>query len=219
MPAARGFLRLAFVAMSAAVIASGCARSTEPAPKRTLYGSVRLVGYDVAENGVVKATHVVDDADSVAVELLRGTTVIARALTAKGFYQFTGLAPGSYAARVRIADDFVVRSADLVIAEADLAVPRLVVASRGDLLPSPNPLLAYGTVVWFDLSDTEQIRVQVVRPDGTPVRTLLEGTLLPGLKSASWGAVDAAGHLVTGKLYWVLLESPSEPTRAHLLFR
>ncbi len=219
MPAARWTVHLSLVASIAAVLASGCARSTEPTPKHTFYGSVRLVGYDVAESGLVTATRAIDDADSVAVELVRGSTLVGRTFTTNGTYQFGGLEPGSYATRVVVANDFVVRSADLVLADADVAVPRLVVASRGDLLPSPNPMLAYGTVIYFQLDQTAPITLRVARQDGTPVRTLMEGTLQPGLKSASWGAIDVAGHPAPGSLYWVLLESPGEPTRAHLVYR
>src|SRR5947207_8023653 len=88
-----------WLAPVALLLAAGCSSEpTSPPPpgRYSMHGHVTLVGHLVNGNGTVSGTREVQDADGVAVELVYGTSVVARTKTRDGDYMFTDLAPGGY---------------------------------------------------------------------------------------------------------------------------
>src|SRR5258706_8542916 len=92
------------------LLLSGCGRHSPAAPNPGLSGPVVLVGYLTDSLGRFVGTRVFADADGIPVELVSGTNVVATTTTVRGRYIFTGLAPGSYAARTRVTPDLVAQT-------------------------------------------------------------------------------------------------------------
>src|SRR5262245_35517970 len=88
------------IALAALLLVAACSRDQPTAPRvHSLSGHVKLTGFLVSPSGFFVGTRVLGDADGVAVELQRGTEVVARTVTVAGVYRFAGLAPGAYVAR------------------------------------------------------------------------------------------------------------------------
>ena len=205
-------------------VALGCvaltATSTEEptAPSsHSLTGKVRLTGYLVNEDGTHGGTRVVDDASGVPVELLHGNKVVGRTTTVDGTYRFTGLAPGDYVARSRIVGNVGDDTVPLVIASTDITSgDPLNVASSGDLLLAPNPMV--DTVqVHFGVPVAAMVEIKVVDMAGGTVRTLLASGTAEGRWVVLWGGIDERGQPAQATMYWVTYTAGSD-YRAHLLF-
>ena len=211
---------LAVALATAGALAGGCSHDAPTAPPGTyaLSGHVVLVGYLVDGTGRFAGTRVVADADSVAVDLYHGHTVVGRALTSGGTYRFTGLSPGAYHARAAVIGDVSDETTELTIVHGDLVSgDTLRLSSLGDLYPTPNPSSDVVRLT-FDVPDTEQVDLRILDAEGHVTQHLLSRVLLPGLLDVLWNGRNDNGDLVTGKNYWVTFESGSD-TRAQLLFR
>jgi hypothetical protein len=194
--------------------------SNEPTKPRaySVTGHVTLTGYLVDDGGGFTGTRVVGDADGVAVELVFGTRVVARAATVDGVYRFSGVKPGGYVVQthpVSIVTDY---TEDVTVVNSDLAIAdTLRLASVGDLTPTPNPI-GSGSRIYFSIPDTQYVDVQVRNMAGEPVKTLLLGDLPGGIQHAFWDGRDAQGAIVPGEVFWVTFDSGSDH-RAHLVFK
>lgn len=214
----RGIVRT--ILLACAVAAAGCGRETPTQPSTyALAGHVQLTGHLTGINGQPLGARVVGDADGVPVDLLYGSTVIARTLTTDGAFRFAGLAPGGYFVRANIFGSLNVRSPGVTIADRDVDVANpLVLASVGDLYPAPNPIDT-GTVITFAASSLGPETLRVLALDGTVVRHLYVTLMLePGLYLTEWNGRDDQGAPVAPGYYWMTFESGSDQ-RAQLLFR
>jgi hypothetical protein len=207
----------------AVLLIAGCAKplSNQPSP-HVLRGRVRLVGPEIAADGRFQRSRVVQDADGVPVELIfggRGGRVVAKTSTVAGEYRFDGLAPGGYAVRTAVYGPVSGQTRTLTIATADVvSLDTLVLASSGDLYPTPNPV-GSATVITFALMDTQAVFLRVLDLNGVVVRTLLGGgQLIAGMHAVVWDGLDQAGVRRPDALYWLVLES-NDDLRAQLLFR
>jgi hypothetical protein len=161
---------------------------------------------------------VVGDADGVPVELVFGTTVVARDSTVDGVYRFEGLAPGSYVARTDVIGLVKDETRPLTIAGFDIAAAdTLRLRSVGDLLPVPNPSSG-NTTVYFDLVDSQDVQVKVLDLSGGLVRRLLGHRLGPGLNEVYWDGRDRQNQVARAPMYWLTLEADGD-LRAQLLLR
>ncbi len=215
---ARGRGRAAWLLWTVLALA-GCGHALTAPSTRTfaLSGRVRLVGTLTAESSQILGSRIIDDADGVPVELLRGTTVVARTRLAGGVFRFAGLYPASYMVRAGVLPTVASKSPILVIANKDvIASDTLVIRTVGDMWPAPNPLAA-GTWIYFALADTAHAQVRILDGDGAEVRTLRAGPFDAGLNGVYWDGADGAGQPVTGRFYWATYESPAEQ-RTFLLF-
>ena len=219
--------RAAWLCLTVLLALAGCGRDQPGAPKpHTMRGRLVLIGQLVDGAGKFAGTRVVGDADGVAVELLYGTTVVARTTTEGGAYTFKGLLPGGYIARSFVNGPFGDHTEILTMTDADLTVgDTLHVASFGDFFPVPNPF-AGETTVYFSLPDTERVNVAILSMAGDTVKTLLQGTRPQGLAQVRWDGTDRHGNPSTAPLVWITfrplpdsLGNPPLPDyRAHLLF-
>lgn len=202
-------------------LASACAkRSTEPdtGGVHTLSGRVRLVGFVVRSDGVVEGTRVVDDADDVPVELLRGPTTLAMAYTVDGVYRFPGLVPGAYRARSVVLGSIMDQTADLTVKDGDLfSADTIELRSQGDIHPAPNPSGGF-VVLSFAIPDTQFVRLRIQDVRGNVVQSLFGQELPMGRYEAAWTWRDLSGQPATDPYYWATFESGAD-RRAHLLFR
>ena len=198
----------------------GCGGEKPTAPKGpfAITGQVQLTGYLVDADGRFAGTRLVDDADSIEVELRYGSTSVGRTRTAAGTYRFAGLQPGAYQVVVATPfGDVVDTTPELTIVDRDLHVGHtLALASFGDLYPVPNPSLD-AVVVYFDVPDTADVHVSVMDLRGHPVLDLLR-LRVQGLQQVLWTGRDSAGELVGDPMVWVTYEA-GEDKRAQLLFR
>jgi len=208
-----------WIVLLVALALAGCSRDQPTAPGLySLSGPVLLTGNLVDTAGVFVGKRLVTDADGVAVELLYGDNLIARTLTARGSYRFTGLGPGGYKTRVSRLGVIVDQTATLTIARGDLVVgDTLRVPSVGDIYPVPNPVVT-STTLYFDVPDTEVVAVRIYDMAGNVVRTLHAGELLPGVRWLSWNANDIMGRPVSPGLYWATVVAGTD-MRAQLLFK
>ena len=215
----RSVRKLSRLLLLCAVLLPACSRDQPAAPGlHSLSGPVLLTGYLSDSIGTFQGTRLVTDADGVAVELLYGNQVVARTLTTRGIYRFTGLGPGGYVTRVQVVGTVGDRTEILTIARDDIVVrDTLRVASVGDIYPIPNP---FGTSarLFFDVPDTAYATVRILDMAGNLVRPLYTGQLLPGVRSVTWYANDILGQPVTQALYWATYVA-GEDVRAQLLFR
>jgi len=199
---------------------SGCARDQTTAPGvRALSGHVVLKGYLVDTTGGFAGTRVVGDADNVRVELVLGTKVVASTVTAGGVYRFSGLSMSTYVVRAHVGGTIRVETNPLTIARSEVAVLDTIhLASKGDLLPIPNP--SSDTMrVYFDLTDPVRLTMQILSAAGDTVRTLLDNEgRPPGLNIVEWDGRDRIGNPSFAPFYWITLESGTD-LRCALLFR
>jgi len=196
-----------------------CSREQPSAPRLySITGHLRLTGTVVDSNGAYAGTRVLGDADGVTVELLHGSEVVGLTTTVDGIYRFSGLRPGDYRARSRVIGDIADRTTQMVIAVSDVvAADTLRLASRGDLLPFPNPSVDT-TEVSFVAPDTMWVDVNIIDVGGSAVKNLLTLEILPGRHTVFWNGRDQRGRPVTGSLYWVTFVAGND-VRASLLFR
>lgn len=207
--------------LSGVMALAACGTREQPTSPPGLYslsGHVRLTGYLVNASGQFAGTRLVDDADGVAVDLLYGTTVIARTTTVDGRYRFDGLAPGAYQTRAQVVDILADKSNVLTIVNSDLVSgDTLRLTSVGDLYPWPNP--SADTVrISYRLLDTAFVELRIRNLGGTSIRLLRSSVQLPMVQMQTWDGLDDAFHPVTGPLYWLTLESGID-RRVQLLFR
>jgi hypothetical protein len=213
----RGPAALLLIALAAL---PGCGRESPTTPKGpfAITGQVQLTGFLVGADGRFAGTRLVNDADSVEVELRLGDASLGRTATAGGTYRFAGLQPGAYHVVLStVFGDVIDTTPDLTIVDRDLHVGHtLALASFGDLYPVPNPSLN-AVVVYFDVPDTADARVRIVDLHGNPVLNLFAARV-HGLQQVLWTGRDEAGQLAAGPMYWITYEAGADK-RAQLLFR
>jgi hypothetical protein len=210
---------MGLAALAAVVTQLGCSHDPPTAPPGThaLSGHVRLTGYLVAADGHFAGTRLVDDADSVEVELRYGDTSVGRTRTRRGTYRFEGLQPGAYQVVANAFGDVADATTRLTIANRDLVSgDTLELASLGDLYPVPNPSPDV-VVVYFEVPDSADVDVRVMDLAGRIV-THVFAARVQGLQQVFWTGRDDAGRLVTDRMYWVTYEAGADK-RAQLLFR
>ncbi|HXS81283.1 MAG TPA: hypothetical protein VN896_01080 [Methylomirabilota bacterium] len=207
------------LALVAAGVQLGCSHDPPTAPKGpfTIRGHVRLTGYLVATDGHFAGTRVVDDADSVEVELRYGHASLARTLTTRGGYAFGGLSPGAYQVVANVIGDVADATTELTVVDRDLTSgDTLALSSLGDLYPVPNPSVE-AVAVYFDVPDSADVDVRIVGLHGNVVQRLLS-MRVQGLQQVLWTWHDEQMNLVTGPMYWITYEAGADK-RAQLLFR
>jgi hypothetical protein len=179
-----------------------------------MHGHVTLVGHLVNTGGAVTGTQEVQDADGVAVELVYGTSVVARTWTRGGDYTFTDLAPGGYRARSWLTPAINDSTRPLTIAQGDIVIgDTLRLASAGELTPVPNPFAAE-TIVYFTLPDTERIYVDVLGVAGDTIKPLLHAERLGGQNQVRWDGTDRHGQLSVAPLAWITFSTPADSGQA-----
>ena len=210
---------MAVTALAVVVAQLGCSHDPPTAPAGTfsLSGHVRLTGYLVAPDGHFAGTRVVDDADSVEVELRFGPTSLGRTLTRGGTYRFDGLHAGAYEVVANVFGDVADETQPLTIANRDLTSgDTLELASLGDLYPVPNPS-PDAVVVYFDVADSADVDVRIIDLAGRIVSHVFSARV-QGLQQVLWTGRDDAGRLVSDRMYWITFEAGADK-RAQLLFR
>ena len=214
--------RLALLALLLVAAAlTGCAKK-EPAPSaptlHSITGRVRLIGYPVHPDGrPTGETRVVDNADSVRVELIFGGRTIATAFTVDGVYQLTGVGPGGYIARAKVIEGFYDDVA-LTVPEQDIvAQDTLKLVAIGDLLPVPNPM-APDTRIYFETGVAGPVKITIQNMAGATVRTLSDRDYMPGPGSVLWDGHNQSGAFAPPGLYWVTYAQGAD-VRVHLLFK
>jgi hypothetical protein len=86
------------------------------------------------------------------------------------------------------------------------------------LLPvSPNPFQNV-TVIWFDLSQTENVTLEIFDLLGRQVRRLRDGNLPAGTYSALWDGRDELGNFSSSGVYFAILRTRSWIQKQKLLF-
>jgi hypothetical protein len=210
-------VRLWRLAPVAVLLAAGCSSEpTSPPPpgRYSMRGHVTLIGHLVNGNGGVTGTREVQDADSVVVELLYGTAVVARTKTRGGDYTFTDLAPGGYRVRSWLTPAINDSTLPLTIAQGDIAIgDTLRLVSEGELTPVPNPFVAE-TFVYFTLPDTERIYVDVLGVAGDTIKPLLHAERFEGQNQVRWDGTDRNGQLSLAPLAWVTFSTPADSGKA-----
>ncbi len=198
---------------------AACSPESPIAPRlHSITGHLRLTGYLVDVDGQFLGTRVIGNAGGVLVELLHGSEVVARTTTVDGIYRFSGLRPGDYVARSRPIGDLGDQTNPLVIAVSDVsAADTLRLVSRGDLSAVPNPSVDT-TKVFFQVTDTVWVDVNILDMGGHAVTNLLALEILPARHAVFWNGRDLRGRLVTDSLYWVTFVA-GQDVRAHLIFR
>lgn len=213
----RGFVVL--MTFSLVMALGSCSKKPTDPGLHSISGHVRLIGYQTAPNGSFLGTRVVDDADGVMVDLAYGTNVVGRVATVNGTYRFDGFRPGGYVARTRLLADFGDQTEDLTITNFDVvATDTLLLKSRGDLFPAPNPF-ADTVGVHFDVAVPQYVDVRIRDLSGTVVTHLLGQDLQTGVQRVLWFGLDRHGHPAVGSIFWVTFEGTAEVTRSQLLFR
>jgi hypothetical protein len=173
-------------------------------------GHVTLVGHLVDAGGAVTGTREVQDADGVVVELLYGTSVVARAQTQGGDYSFSDLAPGGYRCRSWLTPAINDSTRPLTITQGDIVIgDTLRLASEGELTPVPNPFAAE-TIVYFTLPDTERVYVDVLGVAGDTIKPLLHAERLGGQNQVRWDGTDRNGQPSPAPLAWVTFSTPAD---------
>ena len=222
-------VRLGWLAPVAVLFAAGCSSEpTSPPPpgRYSMHGHVTLVGHLVNGNGTVSGTREVQDADGVAVELVYGTSVVARTKTRDGDYTFTDLAPGGYRVRSWLTPAINDSTLPLTITQGNIVIgDTLRLASEGELTPVPNPFAAE-TIVYFTLPDTERVYVDVLGVAGDTIKPLLHAVRSVGQNQVRWDGTDRNGQLSLAPLAWVTFSTPVDSgkpvairdLRGHLLF-
>jgi hypothetical protein len=211
---------LALAGLMLAAVDVGRLRRDNPTAPATmsLSGRVRLTSFLVDGNGHFTGTRVVEDADSVDVELLLGQRSLGHTLTVGGAYRFAGLGPGAYKVAASVTGEIADRTPSLTLVDHDIVSGyTLVLTSLGDLFPSPNPSSDVVQVL-FQVPDTELVTIRILDTQGRITQHLFSSVMEPGLRELLWNGRDDAGHLVTGQYYWITFESGSD-RRAQLLFR
>jgi hypothetical protein len=223
------FSRLGRVAPLAVLLAAGCSSEpTSPPPpgRYSMRGHVTLVGHLVDAGGAVTGTREVQDADSVAVELVYGTAVVARTKTRGGDYTFSDLAPGGYRVRSWLTPAINDSTLPLTIAQGNIVIgDTLRLESEGELTPVPNPF-ATETIVYFTLPDTERVYVDVLGVAGDTIKPLLHAERFEGQNQVRWDGADRLGQPSLAPLVWVTFSTPADSgkpvairdLRGHLLF-
>jgi hypothetical protein len=95
--------------------------------------------------------------------------------------------------------------------------PNKPIPERSALLPvTPNPFQAT-TVIWFELSQEETIRLEILDLLGRRVRLLRDGHLPPGIYSALWNGRDEQGNLSASGVYFAVLRMGEQLKKQKLL--
>jgi len=89
--------------------------------------------------------------------------------------------------------------------------------SAGLLLRSwPNPF-SRATTIWFALEAPGPATLSMHDAGGRLVRTILQGPLLPGLRSAHWDGLDGAGRRMPPGMYFCRLKTGTAEAHARLV--
>ena len=218
-PSNAGVRRLAALACATLLLAS-CGRKDPAAPQpHSITGRVELVGAVIDEQSHVYGNRTARDADGVVVELTDGASVIARTTTVDGIYRFDGVPQGGYRARTRLLGRTMDSTRVLTIASVDVTVAdTLRLASFGDLVPAPNPVLT-STLIYFVVPDTVTARIEIRDLAGETFRLLHEMEYLPGFVNvAFWDGFDSRDRPASAAYYWATFVA-GDDVRAQLLFR
>jgi hypothetical protein len=208
-----------WLALVAAGLLSGCGRDNPTSPSAfRISGKVELIGFLTAPDGHFTGTRRVTDADGVRVELLDAAGPVDSTVTIAGRYMFTGVPRGAYRLRAWIGHDASDQTTEVTAVDRDLEVGDvLLLESRGDLYPVPNPFQA-AMLAYFTLPNTTDVLVRVHDLRGNVLQVLQNRTLPPGRQELLWTGRDAAGHTVPLGAYWITVRT-SEGVRAQLVFR
>jgi hypothetical protein len=213
-------LTLALIALVVLLLAGCSAQEDTPLTPAThaIRGRVRLTGNLTRANGDVIGERSVEDADGVPVELVAGTTVVARAVSVDGGYRFDGVAPGSYLVRTTVVNRVTARTDVMIVRYADVvAGDTLLLVSDGDLDHGPNPFAAAVTFR-YSVFQRAPARLRILTPAGGVVRVLADSVMDVGDHVAVWDGTDSTGGAASGTVYWATFESGIDQ-RAQLLFR
>lgn len=86
------------------------------------------------------------------------------------------------------------------------------------LLPvSPNPF-QNTTIIWFNLSQTENISLEIFDLLGRRVRGLRDGEAPAGRYSALWDGRDESGNFLSSGVYFAILRTSTQVQKQKLLF-
>lgn len=208
-------------ALLALALLAGCSAEEENPLKpaaHAIRGRVRLTGSLTRANGDVIGQRSIEDADGVPVELVSGTTVVARTTTVDGAYRFDGVAPGTYQARATVVNRVTARTDVLTVLYTDIvAGDTLALISDGDLDHGPNPMVG---VVTFRYSTFQPLpaRLRILTPAGTVVKVLADSVMTSGAYVSTWDGTDSTGAQAPGTVYWATFEQGIDQ-RAQLIFR
>jgi hypothetical protein len=85
------------------------------------------------------------------------------------------------------------------------------------LLPcTPNPFRQSGTIR-FNLAEPSKVLFEIFDPSGRAIRTLENGTLMPGAHRVIWDGADQMGIPMTGGVYFARVRAGSENVSQRLL--
>jgi len=199
------------------LLLAGCSSEpTSPPPpgRYTMRGHVTLVGNTVDGAGNITGVQEAQNADSVVVELLYGTTVVARTKTRGGNYTFTDVAPGGYRCRSWLTYAINDSTNPLTIAQADIVIgDTLKLVSKGDIKPVPNPYVIQ-TSLSFAVPDTERVHLDILGVAGDTIKPLVHQDLLKGQYQYLWDGTDRNGQPAPGPLFWATFSTSADSGQA-----
>ena len=86
------------------------------------------------------------------------------------------------------------------------------------LLPvSPNPF-QNTTIIWFNVSQTENISLEIFDLLGRRVRRLRDGNISAGRYSALWDGRDESGNFLSAGVYFAVLRTSTQIQKQKLIF-
>jgi hypothetical protein len=178
-----------------------------------------VIGYLTAADSHFLGTRVEDRADGVAVFLMYGTASVAQTRTVHGDYLFTNVAPGGYTTRAVAPGDLTYESRPLVINGVSVySRDTLRLKSRGDLYPSPNPVVS-DTWISYVLAESSDVELNMCDAEGRVVKQLRRGFKYPpGFYEARWDGRSSDGTQAPIGLYWAVFASGSD-LRTQAIFR
>jgi hypothetical protein len=199
------------------LLLAGCSSEpTSPPPpgRYTMRGHLTLVGNTVDGAGNVTGVQEVQNADSVVVELLYGTAVVARTKTRGGNYTFSDLAPGGYRCRSWLTYAINDSTNPLTIAQSDIAIgDTLKLVSKGDLEPVPNPYVNQ-TNLFFAVPDTERVHLDVLGVAGDTIKPLVHTDLPRGQHQVLWDGTNRNGQPAPAPVFWVTFSTSADSGKA-----
>jgi hypothetical protein len=197
------------------LLASCSSEPTSPPPpgRYAMRGRVTLVGNTVDGAGNVTGVQAVQNADSVVVELLYGTAVVARTKTRGGEYTFADVAPGGYRCRSWLTPAVNDSTNPLTIAQADIVIgDTLKLVSKGDLTPVPNPFVNQ-TSISFGVPATERVHLDILGAAGDTIKSLVDADLLQGQHQVLWDGTDRNGQPSLAPVAWVTFSTSADANK------
>jgi flagellar hook capping protein FlgD len=193
----------------APMLFASCAKEniTKPATYR-LTGRVRLVG--TLRNAAGDSTDVqrVENADSVRVVLVQGTTRTDSTRTTSGAYRFGGLSGGPYSVVTVLWGD-IGDTVSIASVTADMVADTLVLESSPTMIGFPNPFQD-ATAVLFWMPSSSAIEVIARKPSGLTVRSIVQTLAPAGYHEVRWDARDDSGNPVPAGPYWILYRAGAD---------